>query len=163
MGQISKFYLYTNDSSRALAQFNTHLSRFRELSATWGIGEDTFEYWSWLSKQYASFQPFFRLKNTEHFLHFFRYRLFADLSVISAKAGFRLPSTLPPPTPLTNPTARSNQSTLQPGLIPPNVLQHSGYYFYMAGVCAAKRRDRFRVVKEALVRSESLYSRGGRT
>lgn len=82
----------------------------------------------------------------------FRYRLFADLSVISAKAGFRLPSTLPPPTPLPNPNARSNQNAIQPGLIPPNVLQHSGYYFYMAGVCAAKRRDRFKAVKEGLVR-----------
>lgn len=44
-------YLYLNEPSRALAQLNRHVFRFRELSNSWKIGEDTFEFWSWLSKQ----------------------------------------------------------------------------------------------------------------
>jgi len=44
-------YLYLNEPARALAQLNRHVSRFRELSGSWQIGDDTFEFWSWLSKQ----------------------------------------------------------------------------------------------------------------
>lgn len=44
-------YLYLNEPSRSISQLNRHVSRFRELSNTWGIGEQTFEFWSWLSKQ----------------------------------------------------------------------------------------------------------------
>jgi hypothetical protein len=44
-------YLYLNEPSRSVAQLNRHVSRFHELSDTWGLGEQTFEYWSWLSKQ----------------------------------------------------------------------------------------------------------------
>lgn len=46
-------YLYLNEPSRAVAQLNRHTVKFRELSNTWGIGEQTFEFWSWLSKQFV--------------------------------------------------------------------------------------------------------------
>lgn len=49
--QVAKMYLYLNEASRAVSQLNRHVARFRELSNTWGIGEQTFEFWSWLSKQ----------------------------------------------------------------------------------------------------------------
>lgn len=51
--QVSKLYLYLNEPSRSVAQLNRHVNRFRELSNIWGIGEETFEFWSWLSKQCA--------------------------------------------------------------------------------------------------------------
>lgn len=55
--QICKMYLYLNEPARSVSQFNKHVARFRELSNTWGIGEQTFEFWSWLSKQCAQSCP----------------------------------------------------------------------------------------------------------
>lgn len=49
--RIAKFCLYDGDGERAVNQFRRHLVRFSELSTGWGIGDETFEYWSWLSKQ----------------------------------------------------------------------------------------------------------------
>jgi hypothetical protein len=118
-------YLYLIEPSRALAQLNKHISRFRELSSHWGIGEQTFEFWSWLSKQ---------------------YRLFGDLTSIAVRAGFRLPSLRPPPAPKSVPAGMPQPPS--PGLIPLNVLQHAGYYYYLAATCAEERRDRFRKVVE---------------
>jgi hypothetical protein len=50
--QICKIYLYANEPPRVLARFNRHVSRFHELSNGWGIGDETFEYWAWLTKQF---------------------------------------------------------------------------------------------------------------
>ncbi|GAA6001644.1 hypothetical protein JCM10207_002245 [Rhodosporidiobolus poonsookiae] len=130
--KISKLYLYLNEPSRALAQLNEHVFRFRELSATWQIGEDTFEFWSWLSKQ---------------------YRLFGDLTAVALRNGFRLPSLKPPPTPRPPPPGSSpSLAAPSPGLVPLNVLQHAGHYYHLAGVCAVQRRERFRVMREAMER-----------
>lgn len=49
--KICKLYLYRNDGDNAWDQFKTHIKRFTELSQGWGIGEMTFEFWSWLGKQ----------------------------------------------------------------------------------------------------------------
>ena len=49
--KISKFHLYKDDGAAAMRQFQRHLHRFTELSTGWGIGNMTFEYWSWLCKQ----------------------------------------------------------------------------------------------------------------
>lgn len=49
--KICKFCLYMNDPTSALAQLNGHLHMFQSYSPTWGMGEQTFEYWAWLSKQ----------------------------------------------------------------------------------------------------------------
>jgi hypothetical protein len=49
--KICKFYLYLNDSTAALAQLNGHLHMFQSCAPSWGIGEQTFEYWASLSKQ----------------------------------------------------------------------------------------------------------------
>lgn len=78
-----------------------------------------------------------------------RYRLFGDLVAIGMRAGFRLPSLRPPPsTRLLPPGAPT------PSLVPLNVLQHPGYYFYLAGTCAVERRERFR----ALVKSDAAQA-----
>ncbi|KAI5481898.1 hypothetical protein MNV49_000175 [Pseudohyphozyma bogoriensis] len=121
--KVCKCYLYLNEASRSVAQLNRHVASFRTLSDTWGIGEQTFEFWSWLSKQ---------------------YRLFADLVAIAIRAGFRLPSLRPPPTPRPAPAGMPQPPS--PGLIPPNVLMHPGYYFYQSGLCAVQRRECFKAL-----------------
>lgn len=50
--QICKLFLYNQEHALALSQFNTHVRKFSELSIrAWAIGEDTFEYWSWIARQ----------------------------------------------------------------------------------------------------------------
>lgn len=49
--RICKLHLYRNDGDAAWEHFKNHVKRFTELSQGWGIGEMTFEYWSWLGKQ----------------------------------------------------------------------------------------------------------------
>lgn len=51
ISQVAKMYLYLNDPSHGLSQLNRHVFLFRQLSESWSIGEETFEFWSWLSKQ----------------------------------------------------------------------------------------------------------------
>ncbi|GAA5977298.1 hypothetical protein JCM11641_000058 [Rhodosporidiobolus odoratus] len=133
--KVSKLYLYLNDPSRALARLNQHVYRFRELSNSWQIGEETFEFWSWLSKQ---------------------YRLFGDLTAVALRNGFRLPSLKPPPTPRAPPPGTSPSQLPSPGLMPLNVLQHAGHYYHLAAVCAVERRDRFRATKAALMQASDL-------
>ncbi|GAA5922303.1 uncharacterized protein JCM15063_003254 [Sporobolomyces koalae] len=124
--KIAKLYLYLNDPSRSLSQLNRHVFRFRQLSESWQISEQTFEFWSWLSKQ---------------------YRLFGDLTTAALRAGFRLPSLRPPPTPIPTPGVLQPPS---PGLMPLNVLQHPGHYYFLSAVCALERRERYRAIKNAL-------------
>lgn len=49
--RISRLFLYGGDTDGAWHQFRMHIKRFTELSQGWGIGETTFEFWSWLGKQ----------------------------------------------------------------------------------------------------------------
>lgn len=49
--QITKLYLYNNEHALALSHHNLHMRRFADFSRGWGIGEETFEYWSWMSRQ----------------------------------------------------------------------------------------------------------------
>ncbi|GAA5831856.1 hypothetical protein JCM11251_003912 [Rhodosporidiobolus azoricus] len=135
--KISKLYLYLNEPSRALAQLNSHVFKFRELSVTWQIGEETFEFWSWLSKQ---------------------YRLFGDLTSLALRSGFRLPTLKPPPTARALPPSTSPSALPSPGLMPLNVLQHAGFYYEMAAVCAVERRQKFRAERG---RAEELAKEEG--
>ncbi|GAA5897386.1 hypothetical protein JCM8208_003259 [Rhodotorula glutinis] len=142
--KVSKMYLYLNEPARALAQLNRHVSRFRELSGSWQIGDDTFEFWSWLSKQ---------------------YRLFGDLVALALRAGFRLPSLRPPPTPrlpAPSSTGLTPSQIPSPGLVPLNVLQHAGHYYHLAAVCAVARRDRYReAVRAVEVATEAAAGQEG--
>lgn len=49
--KICKYHLYRADSAAAVAQFRRHTRRFTELSAGWGIGTSTPDYWAWMAKQ----------------------------------------------------------------------------------------------------------------
>ena len=64
--------------------------------------------------------------------------MFADLIEQAIKSGFRLPSL---PAPLAAPPLQARAAAQH---IPDNLLQHPGFYYYMAGLCAAKRRECFR-------------------
>lgn len=46
-----KLYLYNNEHGLALSHHNTHMRKFADFSRGWGIGEETFEFWSWLTRQ----------------------------------------------------------------------------------------------------------------
>jgi hypothetical protein len=49
--QIVKLYLYNNEHALALAHHTTHIRQFGDFSRGWGIGEETFEFWSWIARQ----------------------------------------------------------------------------------------------------------------
>lgn len=56
--QIVKLYLYNNEHALALSYHSTHIRHFGDFSRGWGIGEETFEYWSWIARQYVMFFAF---------------------------------------------------------------------------------------------------------
>ena len=146
--RICKLLLYADDGEGAAIFFRRHLSRFTELSTGWGIGAMTFEYWSWLSKQ---------------------YRLFGELVEHATRAvpgsplpPFQLPAHAPPlPSKLLHPDSLPRFSDgrggtiAPPGMLLPNAnavavstspyhtLQSSGVYFYLAALCTVERRARF--------------------
>lgn len=49
--QITKLYFYNNEHSLALSHHVTHIRKFGDFSRGWGIGEETFEFWSWIARQ----------------------------------------------------------------------------------------------------------------
>ncbi|KIR26900.1 hypothetical protein I309_04279 [Cryptococcus deuterogattii LA55] len=127
--RICKLSLYEGDGTRALNSFHVHLKRFGELSRGWGIGEETFEFWSWLSRQ---------------------YRVFAELLELAQQHNLRIIT--PPPTFPTPESSAASQSlsylaTPISSQNPTQILQHPAYYYYEAACGTLKRQKRF---KEAL-------------
>ncbi|KAF9161729.1 hypothetical protein DFQ26_004195 [Actinomortierella ambigua] len=165
--KICKFRLYLDTPSTALFQFRRHLNAFKTFSDNWRIGEDSFEYWAWMCKQ---------------------YRAMGDLLDIGTKAGFKLPT----PTPgsvvygsLAGMSEGYNDlnkfsglgfgaggfgigaggelfsfsgsigsgrggGTHGPnaGVNPLMVLQHTGYFYHQAAKCSVQRRLRFEIAEE---------------
>src|SRR6266404_871261 len=66
--QICKLYLYNNEHALALSQHTIHTRRFSDFSRGWGIGEETFEFWSWIARQRVSLSccPLHLLSLTVH-------------------------------------------------------------------------------------------------
>ncbi|SPO30612.1 uncharacterized protein UTRI_05229 [Ustilago trichophora] len=146
--RICKHLLYSDDGEGAAMFFRRHLARFTELSTGWGIGAMTFEYWSWLAKQYRLFGELI-----EH----------ATRSVPGAALPpFQLPLHAPPlPSKLLHPDSLPRFSdgrggvNAPPGALLPNnaaisvstsphsTLQSPGAYFYLAALCTVERRTRF--------------------
>lgn len=117
--------LYIDSPSAALAQLNKHVLTFRNLSNMWGIGEDAFEYWSWLSKQ---------------------YRIFADILEIATKSGFIIPDSTKISHNTTSSDFRfsvSHNPSAGNGINPMMVLQHPGFYYFMAAKYNSLRRKNF--------------------
>ena len=124
--QLSKLYLYHNEPHLALATFNRHVQKFAELSRGWGIGEETFEFWSWMARS---------------------YRILGELLELALRTGFKLPNPTIPSSLGRPPGALGGSPVPQadklPGLNPSNVLQHPGYYFYTAANCTLQRYERY--------------------
>ncbi|KAL0079429.1 Foie gras liver health family 1-domain-containing protein [Phycomyces blakesleeanus] len=131
--KICRFHLFLNDHTAAFSQLNGHLHLFQTYSSAWGMGEQSFEYWEWLSKQ---------------------YRIFADVIDSAIQAGFKIP--LPtayltnngtanvPGSPLlggSNNNLSSNSQVV--GCNPGAIIQHPGFYYHLAAMCCAERRRRF--------------------
>ncbi|CAE6461506.1 unnamed protein product [Rhizoctonia solani] len=168
--KICKLYLYHNLTNRALSHFNRHLHRFAELSRGWGIGDETYEFWSWMARQ---------------------HRIFAELLEHGLRSGLQIHSLAPPPLPHSlppqssslghaskasispSPTPAPGQShsglsqptpgagvnaALSSGLNPALVLQHPGFYYYIAAGCSRERLIRFKTVLEAETRDPSPVS-----
>lgn len=70
--------------------------------------------------------------------------MFADLIEAALKAGYRLP-TLPRPTP--GPPLHARAAAQH---VPDSILQHPGYYYYLAALCAVRRRDCYKSAEAAL-------------
>ncbi|SOV03457.1 uncharacterized protein UDID_06680 [Ustilago sp. UG-2017a] len=140
--RICKLLLYSDDGEGAAIFFRRHLARFTELSTGWGIGTSTFEYWSWLSKQYRLFGELI-----EH----------ATRSVQGAPLPpFQLPQHAPPlPSRLLHPDAVGkvggggegmllpNSNAVAVSICPYSTLQTAGAYYLLAALCTVERRIRF--------------------
>ncbi|KAG8930220.1 hypothetical protein FRC01_003141 [Tulasnella sp. 417] len=127
--KLTKLFLYHNEPHLALATFNRHIQKFSELSRGWGIGEETFEFWSWQARQ---------------------YRILAELLELAVRAGYKLPtSTIPPGVPGTRPTGTGSPAPNQQndpralGMNPSQALQHPGYFYYLSATCTLQRYERF--------------------
>lgn len=123
--------------------FNRHLMRLSEMSIGWGIGEGTFEYWSWVARQ---------------------YRAFAELLDQASRSGLQLPvgsasQTLgpSPPNPSVPAIPNAEQASVTIGLNPLNSLQHAGYFYYTAATSTRRRLERFTAINNQHVREQSLY------
>lgn len=123
--KITKLYLYNHEHSLALSHHNSHMRRFADFSRGWGIGEETFEYWSWMARQ---------------------HRVLAELLEQGSNSSLTFPTNSPPSltagvssagTPVDLDAVRAL------GLNPSHALQHPGHYYYMAARCTEARRERF--------------------
>lgn len=121
-----------------MAQFRKHANRFRDLCNGWGIGDETFEFWSWMAKQYT---------------------MLADLIDLACRHGMRLPTLLPSQI-LAKPSSSALDAAQHEIIILGNVLVHPGFYYYQSGVCTIERREKFRASQAAEV-SVPKKKRGG--
>lgn len=120
--------MYQSEFSRTIAHFNRHVRRLTELSRLWGIGQDSFEFWSWIARQ---------------------YRLFAELLEHATRAGIQLPVSTGFPTNAKNAPDHSHapsssiasfdQNGAVFGLNPANSIHHAGYYYFAAASCTQQR------------------------
>ncbi|WVQ77984.1 hypothetical protein IAT38_000065 [Cryptococcus sp. DSM 104549] len=141
--RICKLHLYDNEGPRSLNSFFVHLKRFGDLSRGWGIGEETFEFWSWIARQ---------------------YRIFAELLEMGQQSGLHIPSIFPP----IFPTAAAASSVPPPPEYystpvssnnPLQILQQPAFYYYTAATCSIQRQQRYQEALE--VETDALSSEAG--
>ncbi|KAG1737900.1 Gryzun, putative trafficking through golgi-domain-containing protein [Suillus paluster] len=120
--KISKLYLYNHEHSLALSHHNSHMRRFADFSRGWGIGEETFEYWSWMARQ---------------------HRVLAELLEQGSNSSLTFPTNIPPSRTAVSSTPVELDAVRALGLNPSHALQHPGHYYYMAARCTEVRRERF--------------------
>ncbi|KAG6879137.1 hypothetical protein C0992_004954 [Termitomyces sp. T32_za158] len=130
--KICKLYLYNNEHALALSHYNTHVRIFCDFSRGWGIGEETYEYWSWIGRQ---------------------YRVLAELLEQGTRSTLVIPTHRPKFPPVVSQNTGGGKaliaSTLETetirsmGVNPRHALQHSGFYYVLAAKCTEIRRERF--------------------
>ncbi|KAG2112115.1 Foie gras liver health family 1-domain-containing protein [Suillus clintonianus] len=123
--KITKLYLYNHEHLLALSHHNSHMRRFADFSRGWGIGEETFEYWSWMARQHRVLAELLEQGSNSSLM-------FPTNSPHSLTAGMSSTST-----PVELDTVRAL------GLNPSHALQHPGHYYFMAARCTEARRERF--------------------
>ncbi len=113
------------------------------MSISWGIGEETFEYWSWVARQ---------------------YRAFAELLDQASRSGLQLPvgsvsqmQGISPSNPSVLTVSNAEQPPAAIGLNPLNSLQHAGYFYYTAATSTRRRLERFIAINNQHVREQPLY------
>ncbi|KAH9072843.1 Gryzun, putative trafficking through golgi-domain-containing protein [Lactarius deliciosus] len=129
--KICKLYLYNNEHALALSQHTIHTRRFSDFSRGWGIGEETFEFWSWIARQ---------------------HRAFAELIEQGTKSTLILPTHQPAvavPGPASSALAELDALRVL-GFNPANALQHPGFYYYMAAQATERRHAQFLAIVESL-------------
>ncbi|KAI9441462.1 Foie gras liver health family 1-domain-containing protein [Lactarius indigo] len=129
--KICKLYLYNNEHALALSQHTIHTRRFSDFSRGWGIGEETFEFWSWIARQ---------------------HRAFAELIEQGTKSTLILPTHQPVvaiPGPASSALAELDALRVL-GFNPANALQHPGFYYYMAAQATERRHAQFLAIVESL-------------
>ncbi|KAH7102159.1 Foie gras liver health family 1-domain-containing protein [Auriculariales sp. MPI-PUGE-AT-0066] len=150
--KICKLYLYHGEHARALAHLNRHIQRFSELSRAWGIGEDTYEYWSWQARQ---------------------QRVLAEMLEVGIRSGLRIPTHLPHE-PI-NPVLQVQLATVQGhgarpsgdlsavfGEASASALQHPGFYYFAAAHFTQRRYQQFvRALETEAVRPTALSATQG--
>ena len=102
------------------------MRRFAELSRGWGIGEETYEFWSRLARQYRIMGEVLELAQTQGF----------DVPPLPA------PAYAPPPTPTPGLTVFVDDLPIS-SANPLHVLHPPAFYFYAAALCTLERRVRF--------------------
>ncbi|KAG6920032.1 hypothetical protein DXG01_010100 [Tephrocybe rancida] len=133
--KIVKLYLYNNEHALALSHHNSHVRIFNDFSRGWGIGEETFEYWSWLARQHRVLAELLE-QGTRSTLTIPVHRPVTSANTNLA-ASLHNGSARAPPGMLETETIRSL------GINPSHALQHSGFYYFMAAKCTETRRERF--------------------
>ncbi|KAK2463095.1 hypothetical protein APHAL10511_004750 [Amanita phalloides] len=148
--KIAKLYLYNNEHALALSHHSMHMRKFGDFSRGWGIGEETFEYWSWMARQ---------------------YRALAELLEQGLRSTLKIPPYKPPA--LTGNASLvaavirgSSAHSLEMnalrslGLNPSHTLQHPGFYYYMASRCTELRKEKFQTTVEAELNQRPILSPG---
>ena len=166
--KICKLYLYNNEHALALSHHSTHMRRFADFSRGWGIGEETFEFWSWMARQCVFFIIFASLEcpslTASALCYLCRHRVLAELLEQGTRSSLTIPSHRPPPSAAASAAARGGLMEVDSmrvlGLNPSHAMQHPGFYYYMAARCTEKRRERFLAVVPAEVHQLSAYQVG---
>lgn len=111
-----------------LVPYYVHLRRFGDLSHGWGIGEETFEFWSWVARQ---------------------FRLLGEIVEMAEDNGFVIPPlplpTYPPPPMTPNLDALLPDSAVNAL----HLLHPPAFYYYTAACCTVERKARLEAALEA--------------
>ncbi|CAJ0760342.1 3355_t:CDS:10 [Entrophospora sp. SA101] len=135
--KICKISILMDSPLGALAQLNKHVKTFKQICNKLGIGEDdTFEYWSWLSKQYRVFGEIIEVATRSGFIIQDASKLSHSISAPSLSADYRY--------------SLSSNNNPNFGVNPTMVLQHPGFYYYLAAKYNSIKRQKFLDIEKSI-------------